>query len=71
MLIQSPADDMRGIYIQYIFENQKTQNAYIALKRLAEKYIENKSWDSAANVFKEYKKYFKEKNKEIDEIIKT
>ncbi len=70
MLIQSPADDMRRIYIQYIIDNKDTQNAYIALKRLAEKYIKNKSWDSAVAIFQEYKKYFKEKNKDIDEIIK-
>ncbi|HPI18894.1 MAG TPA: OmpA family protein [Candidatus Kapabacteria bacterium] len=70
MLIQTPAEDTRDIYVKYITEHQDTFYSYIALQRLAENFIEKKQWDSASAVFKEYKKYFKDRIKDIETIIK-
>ncbi len=69
MLIQTPAEDTRGIYIKYITEHPDSFYSYIALQRLADKFIEKKQWDSASVVFKEYKKYFKDNNKDIETIV--
>jgi outer membrane protein OmpA-like peptidoglycan-associated protein/Tol biopolymer transport system component len=72
MLSQSPTDDMRFIYHNYIFHNAPSDNAFVAVQRLLDKYIKKRDWDSALTIIDTYKVLFpntKYKFEKLAEII--
>lgn len=70
MLTQKPDLDIKYIYAKYAEVNADTDNGLIAVKRLAEDYLDRKDWDSSAYVFKFFLDTYPSKRKEIEEIIK-
>ena len=56
-------------YKKYIVNNAPSENAYVAVQRLAERYIINKQWDSAATIFKGYKPLFPGMEEKFDKTI--
>lgn len=61
--------DNDNLYIQYIKKNAPSEDAFVALQRLAERHIDVKEWETASSIFKEYKKLFPDMQKRIDKII--
>lgn len=56
-------------YKAYIIRYAPSENAFIAVQRLAERYIHEGSWEVAAEIFKTYKPMFSGMEKRFDLII--
>lgn len=69
MLTEKATKDLYPFYDMYIVENAPSRNAFVALQRLASPYIDRKEWDTAATIYKSYKKYFPEMKEHIEKII--
>ncbi len=69
MLTQTASYDMIPIYEEYIKKNAPSDNAYFAMQRIADLYIQRKNWDSAAVVYKIYSKLFPQSQKKIRKTI--
>ncbi|MDQ1266632.1 MAG: hypothetical protein QG635_1784 [Bacteroidota bacterium] len=70
LMIQSaPNDDLMGFYIDFVSEAAPSENAFIAVQRIAERYIVRKDWDSAIVIFNTFKPYFPAMKNRFDKII--
>ena len=69
MLSQTPQEDMNYLYVNYINKNSKTENGFIALQRLTDKYINSKQWDSAIVIYSGFKPLFPNFNARFEKII--
>ncbi len=69
MLTQKASPDLAFIYVKFIKEKAPADEAFIAVQRIAEYYIEKKDWDSAAYIYEIFKPYFKDKQEDFDDII--
>ncbi len=69
MLTQKANPDLAFMYVKFIKENAPSDEAFIAVQRIAEYYIEKKDWDSAAYTYELFKPYFKDKQQDFDDII--
>lgn len=69
MLNQEIQNDMYGVFDEYIKSKAPDHYAFIAVQRMAEKYINHLDWDSAAIVFNYYKPFFPQQAKDFDKII--
>lgn len=69
MLMQAPISENLNIYLEYIKEKAPSENAFLALRKVAEPYINRRLWDSAIVIFKKYKPMFPGKESYIDKLI--
>ncbi len=69
MLSQTPQDDMYYLYVNYINKNKKSENGFLALQRITDKYINNKQWDSAIVIYDSFKSYFPNFKNRIEVIL--
>lgn len=69
MLGQTPSIDIYELYEEYIREKAPTEDAYVALQRRADNYINTLQWDSAIYIFNKFKPFFTEMGGRIDKII--
>lgn len=69
MLSQTPQSDMLYIYVNYIKRNSNTENGFLALQRLSDKYINERNWDSARILYKSFSPYFPSDSIRIAKII--
>jgi hypothetical protein len=59
---------------QYIYANAPSENAFVALERLAAPYIDVKDWFGAINVFKKFQEWFPMriiKFQQIEELLEA
>ena len=56
-------------YDEYIRRAAPKEKAFVALQRMISQDINNKNWQGALNVINEYKPFFGEKNKKINDLI--
>ncbi len=70
MLTQKPQPDTRYLYLNYIMENAPSENAFVAVQRIAQQYIEEKQWDSAIFVMKDMLPIFKDSSSKINDLIR-
>lgn len=56
-------------YENFIKLKAPSSDAFVAVQRLASKYVEQKEWLKAANVFNTYRNYFPDDNKKFQKII--
>lgn len=54
---------------QYIFATAPSEDAFVAVQRLAAPYIDKKDWKAAVNVFTKYAEYFPDMRDKFDKII--
>src|ERR1044072_5503964 len=54
---------------QYILAVAPSEDAFVAVQRLAKPYIDNKNWKGAAAVFQKYKSYFPDFSERFEKII--
>lgn len=64
-----PTDDQLNLYNRYIVSEAPSENAFVAVQRVAENYVRKKQWDSAAAVYGAYKKFFPKMKKRFDDIV--
>ncbi len=69
MLIQTPADDMVYIYINYIKSHPDTENGFVALQRITDKFLDGQYWDSALYCYDYFYKLFPSHQDRFDKII--
>lgn len=69
MLGQTPSIDIYELYEEYIREKAPTEDAFVALQRRADNYINTLQWDSAIYIFNKFKPFFTEMGGRIDKII--
>ncbi len=69
MLTQTPNPDMIALYAKYAKQKAPDHNGLIAVKRIADSYINRRDWDSAVYVFNIFKPLFPEHKDHIDKII--
>jgi len=60
---------MRPLYDDFIKKHAPADDAFVAIQRLAHKYIVRKEWDSAATTFRLYTQYFPSSKIKINKII--
>ncbi len=69
MLGQTPSLDIEELYEEYIREKAPSENAFVALQRRADNYINTLKWDSAIYIFNKFKPLFPEMKERIDKLI--
>jgi outer membrane protein OmpA-like peptidoglycan-associated protein len=69
MLTQEIQKDMYGVFDDFVKSKAPERNAFVAVQRIAERYIDHRDWDSAATVFKYYKPLFPNMSRDFDKII--
>jgi len=69
MLGQTPSLDIEELYEEYIREKAPSENAFVALQRRADNYINTLKWDSAIYIFNKFKPLFPEMKDRFDKII--
>ncbi|MFA6571139.1 MAG: OmpA family protein [Bacteroidota bacterium] len=57
------------LYFDFIADNTPSEEAFIAIQRIAEPYIKNKEWEKAADIFRAYKPEFPNMEKRFDKVI--
>ncbi len=57
------------VYDTYIKENAPREDAFVAVQRVAERYIKTHEWAKAIDIFKKYRPFFPEMRKRFDRII--
>ncbi len=69
-LHKAPASETEvSIYDKYIQANAPSNEAFVAVQRIASKYIEQKQWEQAAEIFEKYRIYFTSDDKKFQNII--
>lgn len=68
-LIQSMTDATSEKYFEYLGDNLNTEDGFVALQRITEKFIKEKDWTSAIGLYEEYKPDFPKFKDKIDKII--
>src|SRR5262245_19571635 len=56
-------------YIQFIIATAPSEDALVALQRLAQPYIDNKDWTGAVGVFNKYINRFGDKKERILKVV--
>jgi outer membrane protein OmpA-like peptidoglycan-associated protein len=69
MLYQGLYGDLEYHFKVYIQDNAPSDNAFLAVQKLAEKYIRNKQWDSATTIFRSYSQLFPNKKRQFENLI--
>ncbi|MGQ9819282.1 MAG: OmpA family protein [Candidatus Kapaibacteriales bacterium] len=70
VIFSSPKPENYSILEDFIIEFAPSENAFVALQRRAEHFINYRRWDSAIYIFKKFRSYFlPEKQAFIDKII--
>ncbi|MCX7736366.1 MAG: OmpA family protein [Candidatus Kapabacteria bacterium] len=69
MLNQTPSIDIDYLYEEYIREKAPSENAFVALQRRADNFINTRNWDSAIFIFNKFKPLFPNFTERIDKII--
>lgn len=69
MLTETPQPDTKGIYHEFITKFAPSEDAFVAVQRLADEYIIKKDWDSAAYVYDYYRPYFPDSRYRFEKII--
>ncbi len=69
MLSQTPSFDIDYLYEEYIRDKAPSENAFVALQRRADNYINTRNWDSAIFIFNKFKPLFPDMTNRIDKII--
>jgi outer membrane protein OmpA-like peptidoglycan-associated protein len=69
MITQVPSEDIYHLYDDYIRENAPSENAFVAINRRADNFINLRKWDSAVMIFNKYKPLFPEFGKRFDKVI--
>ncbi len=54
---------------QYIYATAPSEDAFVAVQRLASPYIDNKNWDGAIKIFQKYQSWFPEMYDRFQKII--
>ncbi|HAW07698.1 MAG TPA: hypothetical protein DCW42_00750 [Bacteroidetes bacterium] len=67
-LIQSPNERNYQLYEQLAFKLAGTEDGFVAVQRLSEKYIKKRQFDSAVAVFEKYKPIYKNLQWKFDEV---
>ncbi len=70
MIAQTPQPDTRGVYHDFILKNAPSEDAFVALQRLTDTYVNRKFWDSAVFVYEYYRPYFPASTRRFETIIK-
>ncbi len=68
-LTQAPSQDAVGIYERIAREIAPTEDSFVLVQRLAERFINRRDWDSAAAVYGRFKPLFPGKQKYFNEVI--
>jgi outer membrane protein OmpA-like peptidoglycan-associated protein len=69
MLTQTASPDMFPIYGDYIRKYAPTDDAYFAMQRIADYYIQRKEWDSATIVYRIFENLFPLSQNKINKTI--
>lgn len=69
MLNQTPSTDIDYLYEEFIKEKAPSENAFVALQRRADNYINTRNWDSAIFIFNKFKPLFPQMTLRINKII--
>lgn len=56
-------------YDSFVKRNAPSEDAFVAVQRIAEPYIQEKQWEKAAEIFKAYRPLFEPKHGRFDKII--
>ncbi len=68
--LRYPADpENEVLYRQYIDKNAPKEDAFIAVQRIAERFIEAKVWDKAIIIYQEFQAKFPQMKERFDKII--
>jgi outer membrane protein OmpA-like peptidoglycan-associated protein len=68
-LTKSSTPETKAAFEQFINKNAPSEEAFIAVERIAEPFIKLKDWDKAIEVYKNYKNLFKSISARFDTII--
>lgn len=69
MLAQTPTADIYYLYDNYIKTNAPSENAFVALQRRGDNYVNYRQWDSAVALYNSYREYFPNMARRFDKII--
>lgn len=69
MLTVAPTPDQDYIYEEYALKLAPSENAFVAVQRLAEKHINEKNWDSVAIILNYFKPRFPNMSERFDAIL--
>ena len=69
MLLFAPKADQRETFEMFVKAYAPSEDAFVAVQRLAEESIVAKNWDEAAGIFKEYKPLFPDMEDRFTKII--
>jgi outer membrane protein OmpA-like peptidoglycan-associated protein len=69
MLTQAAQPDMVSIYDSYVRAKAPSENAFVAIQRMAEPFVIKKEWDSAAAIYRTYKPLFPDMERRFDKTI--
>ena len=69
MLEQSATQDQSAFYDEFIRDSSPSDDAFLAVQRQADRYINARLWDSAVSVFKHYEPYFETEYDKFETII--
>lgn len=69
MLSQTPQADMLHLYVNYINKHPDSENGFLAVQRLSDKYINERNYDSAIYVFNTFARLFPKDASRISKIV--
>jgi hypothetical protein len=68
-LTKGCAKETQALFDKFINKNAPSEDAFIAVQRMAEPFIKSLDWDKAMEVYRSYKSLFKDMAKRFDTII--
>ncbi len=67
-LSTAPTSKNLGQYEEFVKTNAPSEDAFVAIQRIAEKFIQDGEWDKAADVFGNFRSYFKGMEKRFEKM---
>jgi len=71
LISQTPTPDIYYVYENFIKQNAPAENAFVAVQRIADNYINRRDWDSSIIIFNKFKPLFPNFTKRFDKIIEV
>ncbi len=68
-LTVAPTAETRDQYVQYVEKNAPSEDAFVAVQRLAANAIDHREWANAIEVFRQYRPLFPNMQARFDKII--
>jgi len=68
-LTEPPTSANRAEFVNYVKQNAPSEDAFVAVQRLASESINNKQWEEAATIFETYRSLFPEMDTRFHKII--